>query len=56
MEIDLKTALGERLARIRALSRAMEVANLSDKGLMHLHVVMDREIDAAIEELEADNG
>ena len=53
MEIDLKTALGERLARMRALSRAMEVADLEDKDRAYLHEMMDREIAGGFEDLEA---
>ena len=53
MDIDLKTALSELLQRARALSRAMEVANLQESEHQHLHVMMDEQLKAAIEALEA---
>jgi hypothetical protein len=58
MDIDWKTALSERLSRIRALNRAIQTADLDmaemdPKDIAHLHVMLDTEINTALQELEA---
>lgn len=52
-DIDIRTALGERLGRIRALNRALQGDDIEGRDDAHLRVMIDSEINAALEELEA---
>lgn len=57
MDIDFKTALSERLSRIRALHRAVmtadhDMSELEAKDTAHLQQLLDAEINGALQDLE----
>lgn len=52
MDIDLKTALSERLGRIRALTRSLYSDEHDAKDIAHLQQLIDIEVNGALQDLE----
>lgn len=52
MDIDVRTALSERLGRALALSRSIESAELEKKDVAHLFVMLENEIEGALRDME----